>query len=599
MENAVGGKRGIVAPENGGKAKTTPEGTADAAPKIAELERMVERLIVENAGLKADREEGNARLAVLEAECRRTRNGKGESGIRRSGSDSKVLRDELARQIAENTRKDRVIEQNAATIAELRMGIERSRVEIERLRVEIRQARGHDGAPQADQSGSCAGSPPSQNSEPAGKAGDASRMKYYENANSPPSQNSEPAGKAGDASRKPASEHKKSGREKGHPGSTNKPRSTFTVRHDPEKCENCGGKNITRGTSSEPRQVTEIRPMPKAETGTHVACDGMCGDCGHKVAAPDLEDLGVMINGTSYGPRLVGTLIEWWHGGMSISAIRDTANNMFGLKTSKKTVINALDAGANRLLPECRCIAESLADARYLKADETRYPICDKCGGSTGYVWAAIGDDGADADHGRDTVVIHAAVSRGAPVLDHIAPYYSKPITCDGYVVYKSFKTRQRCMAHIIREARFLKEAHKKIPELVALHKSLQELHHEAKLLQLQSDDAPMVDTGPMVAGVLAIASEYDGYEVGKDYATYLRNAAPNMFIFVNHPGMQSTNNDTERVVRKVVLSRKVRLRIVSVKGAKTFSTLMTCLMTWKRRGLNIHEALLKNLCST
>ena len=57
-------------------------------------------------------------------------------------------------------------------------------------------------------------------------------------------------------------------------------------------------------------------------------------------------------------------------------------------------------------------------------------------------------------------------------------------------------------MAHIIREARFLKEAHgKKIQELVALHKSLQELHHEAKTMQRQPDDAPMADTGPMVAG--------------------------------------------------------------------------------------------------
>ena len=105
---------------------------------------MVERLIVESARLKADLEEGNARLAVLEAKCRRMRNGKGESGIRRSNSDSKILRDELARQIAENTRKDRVIEQNTATIAEIRMG-------IERLGVKIEQARGHDGAPQVDQ----------------------------------------------------------------------------------------------------------------------------------------------------------------------------------------------------------------------------------------------------------------------------------------------------------------------------------------------------------------------------------------------------------------------------------------------------------------
>ena len=82
---------------------------------------------------------------ALEAECRRARNGKGESGIRRSGGDSAVLRDELTRQMAESVGKDRVVEKTA-TIAELRM-------EIERLRTEIGQARGHDGAPRTDQSG--------------------------------------------------------------------------------------------------------------------------------------------------------------------------------------------------------------------------------------------------------------------------------------------------------------------------------------------------------------------------------------------------------------------------------------------------------------
>ena len=151
-------------------------------------------------------------------------------------------------------------------------------MEVERLRVEIGQARGHDGAPRTDQSRSWAGG--------ASGAGCG-------DAGSPPSQNSEPAGKDGDASRKPSSEHKKSGREKGHPGSTNKPRSTFTVRYVLEKCESCGSENITRGTSSKSRQATEIPSTPKAETGTHVACDGVCGDCGGKVASPDLEDRAV------------------------------------------------------------------------------------------------------------------------------------------------------------------------------------------------------------------------------------------------------------------------------------------------------------------
>ena len=190
------------------------------------------------------------------------RNGNGENGIRRSSSDAQVLRDELARQIAGSTRKDRVVERQTAVIAELRMEIE--------FKAEIGQVREQGKAPQADRAGSCASSafragcknpnsPPSQNPAPAKKDrgtkkgdtkkdGDASRMKYYENPNSPPSQNSIPTMRNKADSRKPASEHKTPGR-KEHPGSTSKPRSTFTVRHDPEKCENCGGENITRDTS--------------------------------------------------------------------------------------------------------------------------------------------------------------------------------------------------------------------------------------------------------------------------------------------------------------------------------------------------------------
>ena len=128
MENVTGGRRGIAAAESGIRDRTTPEGTASAASRIAELERLVERQTTTIAELRADLEEGNAKLAVPDAECRRVRGGRGENGIRRSGSDAKVLRDELARQTAENMRKDRVVERQTAVIAELRMEIERLRV---------------------------------------------------------------------------------------------------------------------------------------------------------------------------------------------------------------------------------------------------------------------------------------------------------------------------------------------------------------------------------------------------------------------------------------------------------------------------------------
>ena len=67
-------------------SKATHEWIVNVAFKISELESAVERLIVENAGLKEDWEESNARLAVREAKCRLVRGGRGENGIRRSCS---------------------------------------------------------------------------------------------------------------------------------------------------------------------------------------------------------------------------------------------------------------------------------------------------------------------------------------------------------------------------------------------------------------------------------------------------------------------------------------------------------------------------------
>ncbi|MCE2498512.1 MAG: hypothetical protein J4F28_05925, partial [Nitrosopumilaceae archaeon] len=38
-------------------------------------------------------------------------------------------------------------------------------------------------------------------------------------------------------------------------------------------------------------------------------------------------------------------------------------------------------------------------------------------------------------------------------VMDGIAPYYDKPLTCGGYSGYGGSATRQRCQAHVLRES--------------------------------------------------------------------------------------------------------------------------------------------------
>lgn len=69
-------------------------------------------------------------------------------------------------------------------------------------------------------------------------------------------------------------------------------------------------------------------------------------------------------------------------------------------------------------------------------------------------------------------------------------------------------------------------------------------------------------------------------------------SAAPFLFAFLLHPGMDLTNNHTEREVSSIVLHRKVRCQIGSVDGMRRFGVLFTCLLIWRKRKLDINREL-------
>ena len=52
----------------------------------------------------------------------------------------------------------------------------------------------------------------------------------------------------------------------------------------------------------------------------------------------------------------------------------------------------------------------------------------------------------------------------------------------------------------------------------------------------------------------------YAGLDDG--FAVRLENAAPDLFTFIRHPGMEPTNNESERMLRKVAIRRKIRQKI-------------------------------------
>lgn len=238
---------------------------------------------------------------------------------------------------------------------------------------------------------------------------------------------------------------------------------------------------------------------------------------------------------------------------------------------ARKTIQNALTALSDRLKPHHKSIKDGLSESDCLMMDETPYIMNDK----QGYVWVCIGSNG---------IIIHADRSRSAAVLDLHFPYYRIPITVDGYAGYSAFEIIQRCWAHILRDSEY--ETIYFDPKMMLLYDRLLLVYHDAKKMQRPVSDA---DIGILQARCYAIADAY-----GNKYGEKLRRAVPNLFTFLKYPGMEPTNNDSERALRKAVIHRKIRQRMVTARGMEMFGVLMSCFLTWKKLKLDVTEQVLR-----
>ena len=123
---------------------------------------------------------------------------------------------------------------------------------------------------------------------------------------------------------------------------------------------------------------------------------------------------------------------------------------------------------------------------------------------------------------------------------------------------------------------------------MAALYGMLQRLYHDAKCAAENPEDAPRHHDS-MVARAMHIAGRYK--DVGCPFGTTLANAAPNLFTFLLHPRVDPTNNESERMLRRAVIHRKIRQRLVTMEGMEMFGTLFTCMATWEKRRLDPRRA--------
>ena len=339
------------------------------------------------------------------------------------------------------------------------------------------------------------------------------------------------------------------------------------------KCPACDNENISVKTVS--KDVIDIPYVPRAQKTRHQSSVGRCSN-GHKI---DTTPKGIT-RGSSFGPNIMTYVVCLFFQTLSLAQIADNLALMGIPNVSKSTVFGALKAvAAEKFASKAGYITKRLGKSAFLMADET--PI--RLGKKRGYVWIFIGTYG---------IKIVVSPSRAKIVLDMHCPYFHIPITVDGYPVYGSFETIQRCWAHILREVELLAVRHG--DSMSDLHQRLQSMYHGAKSI---SPDISEDQLNSWIDNTVHIADIYT--KLGYSYGEKLRNAAPNLYTFVRHKGMEPTNNKSEQKLRKIVMHKKIRQMFRSVTGMNTYGILMTCLMTWDDQGHDVSEKIYKTIMAS
>ena len=434
------------------------------------------------------------------------------------------------------------------------------------------------------------------------------RMAQHDNPHTPSSQ--KPIGQKDNRSgrrdkpRKTKSgKSKKSGAQKGHVGTTSRPKPTQLKTHTPEMCPLCGTSDL-EVTGTESIEITDRPPRPKAVTTQHITKTCRCLNCGHKEIRPkvhtgwDFEDSqscaimdrdnkneAVLPAPEKPQPKAIPS-----HGRYGINIIGDTFNNFLcrmphrinagqiarcGASISVGTIHNILSRTSKNMGAKALEIMVSMRAADLLHVDETSMSL----NGKKVWVWIFFNPYTGDT-------VFAIRKSRGSDVIGEVLGNgWKGTIVCDGWTAYKGYNV-QRCWAHLMCEIR---EVVRKNPDSQEAKQMLQVI---SRVYKRGTDAQETFESRRRlykylrrrIRGILKIQTDCEDLQ---KFRTKLGNAYEDLFRFILDPRIPPTNNAAERGLREIVVHRKIRGSIRSEDTMEWLGYLFTCVATWKMHGLD------------
>ncbi|MFZ2253518.1 MAG: IS66 family transposase [Minisyncoccia bacterium] len=338
-------------------------------------------------------------------------------------------------------------------------------------------------------------------------------------------------------------------------------------------CPECGSQDI-RECGKIGEHIQEDIILPRVETTLYRHHHYYCSGC-HKIVAGHGQD---ELANSYIGPK-AKAFAAFLRYGIKISErdVKILFERAFNLKIVASSIAGFRGQLKRAGAPLYQLLVASLKKGSFIHADETGW----KVNGENRWLWKFSN---------KSVSVSHIDQSRGQKVVENIlGGSYNGTLISDFLSAYNKIaaKNKQRCLVHILRDLKKVKEYWHDDEEVLRYIKRLREIFEGAIALQEEYknkrwDKSYRARRENLKSSLKDFAFPNPDKRILKRFAKRLGRHKDELLTFLYEKGVDYHNNHAEQQIRPDVIFRKITFGNRSENGAQYHSVIMSILQTAK-----------------
>ena len=289
------------------------------------------------------------------------------------------------------------------------------------------------------------------------------------------------------------------------------------------------------------------------------------------------------------GPRLSAlTAYLKGAGHMSYSTISTLLSDVFSIELSRGLLAKIVtEKVSGALAGPYEELKHRLPEESRLGIDETGH----KDDGKRYWTWCF---------RANEYTLFHIADTRSTQVLyDLLGEAFDGVINCDYFSAYRKFlgsssATMQFCLAHLIRDVKYLADGLDKVTKNWA-EKALEDFKGLFKLIHSRDDLTARTFHKRLLGFRKKLQARFKAAPNragARDLRKRFKDFPGEFFTFMTTPGVEPTNNMTEQAIRYVVIDRKITQGTRGSRGQRWCERIWTTISSCNSQGKSVFEFL-------